>query len=503
MQKKLYQVLASGSEMPIILATKTICETKKNIPVKAYRSGKLTILSNAIASPFNPLTGKAFTDHAGDHEIAAELANELTTIGKCSNEQCGVYHKTTASTAAQLIGSHYHCPICAHETLAMDEDQLIEEEMMESDSEDELMDDDLDMDMDESEELEDMSDDTYDDLDDQIVESSEDMGAEDAEEPEEDAPLESFDQLSPEELEEFKQFQNELLAQITEQVAEMAKSAQASAQEPEDSEEMMEEEDEVVEASIQVNLLQHNMDAIQSGELDIVRCGDRWHLFANQQPVACFERDLVKSPAVLNSFDDSTKFSQLVEAALQNGLTNEFFVNFGVKPTVATISTSKVFEREVQAKVQEIKNHYSNESREFKNRYSQCLSMAGVALSKNLLKDVKNPLTLELCASLESIGVHQPEAIVQNSWRTSGEDFLRAIFAKADHYMNMNDQARNEIAANLRDIEHQTDAQSSRTNTQIINKLNNGNRVTQVTSSVVENKKTNNLEMLSSIFFPR
>lgn len=410
-----------------------------NLNLRRYYDveAKTSVLVNATQQPFSPITGSLLkVDRKDTFTITAADVAAMPIVGKC--DHCGTVHRTEASLAEALAGSNlkFNCPVCHELVAAVSPEEGEEDEGEEGEGGEDMNAD---------------GDDSTEDGDDTGLEE----GGDDFDFGDDDAGDE----------EGFNEGDGDTEA------------------EGEDEGEEGDEEDSEVTASVKsptvarVNMLETlASDALVNQRVDLILAGGAnpvYYMMVDYRPMAVMRKELA-SDGVKAIFNDAVKFKTAFFTAAAEGLTPDVQSDFGVEPVVVEVQPDAVVEQQIEERTSELTEQLNEERSTMEAAFKQSISTAALGVNKGVWKDVVNPLRVGLISELANVSVRNPERIVDRVFEKYGEDYLRAVIAKAYDLAEKSDDSRNEIAQFVEQASYQAVSPSA-TDDVVARRLSHGN----------------------------
>ncbi len=400
----------------------------KNVEFASFTCSKCNTEFAALkgTSPYCVTCGDEDVYEDEDQQLEVETFTdadkELASITCSSCNTLNIVKITTAS----VLGSSINCVTCGHTqefqapVIAAEDEEYGEDENGGQDSFGDL---------DGDEKLE--GDDTEVDFtDSEVIE--EEPAEEPAEEPSEDAVA------------------NDVVAvDETDDGVETTDDAEAD-------EEMEEEDYEDYEEETLAKLL-------GKGEFALNRVSDTIIASINSIPVATLAK--VDSGNNENFFYANEFASAIKHTVKQVGL-EKGLGQFGFSFAKIKIPVTEIVSKRVSAGVQKETAKVNTQLGNMTADFEQCFGIALSALNKGFFKGKSNPLREGFVSHLTTANMHNPKKVVDNVFKTYGQEMNRAAFELAKELMSKSVEFRNEIAeavgeTNYRDAEADDEDESS------------------------------------------
>ena len=179
--------------------------------------------------------------------------------------------------------------------------------------------------------------------------------------------------------------------------------------------------------------------------IDIVESGDKSYLMFDGKPVATMCEDSC-SDEVKELYGKPEALLAALRAAIdEDGLTDEVNSNFGIKPIKLNIKASKVMRANLKEGYKAMASKLSESKNNYTERLTQSLSIASVGVNKGLL-NTSNAFKLAFVKQLTMAGVMDAEDVVNEIFAKHGEEYLKEIIEKAKELVNSDDAERNATA---------------------------------------------------------
>jgi len=169
-----------------------------------------------------------------------------------------------------------------------------------------------------------------------------------------------------------------------------------------------------------------------------------WFLFADNRPVAWSDKTAVS--ANLAKHYDSQAFGKAFAAAAADGITPELIKEFGLAASTIRFETDEVTACAIKTAVEAKTKELNDRLVQVKSSFEQAVGIAAVGVNKNFFADAPNTLRKALVSVLSSINVNHPEHLVDSVLAQHGQDYLKAIIAKAMDLQTKSPDMLNEYA---------------------------------------------------------
>lgn len=354
----------------------------------------------------------------------AEKLNKLDDTNlvhiACTNTDCGAHLYTSTATALTLAGA-IHCPACSTAVsystagIECDEDEAFGGEL-------EGLDEELD-DLPQGEntdDIEEASDDDLDSLDDEL---SDESGDDDSGYPKynlDDSAedLSSDDDYSDDEGEQY------------------SKSCGAGDMGMSDVDGQILAEDDESEDGVDIN------DAIEDEEeeANVIRVGDAIAMLRGVTTVASLRRnnknaDFFDRDAYINSINTSIK---------AKGVTATIAA-FGFAPLKIRVSAKALQAKLINREVTKVKASLEKGRSDYHNVMRQSLQIAMAKLNRNMT-DKTNSLKGELFEALSALGIRGGEKVIELAFTRAGDEYATEVLAEALSLASKPNEVRDEIA---------------------------------------------------------
>lgn len=229
-------------------------------------------------------------------------------------------------------------------------------------------------------------------------------------------------------------------------------------------------------ASFKIDLLEQTASATDKPRLDVILSGGDdpiYFIMANYSPVAVAKKDLA-SDGVQKIFLNVARFTQAFKESVgTEGFSSEVIANFGLEPIQIEVKETEALRSKVTAATAEVEADFKSKKERMDSVFRHSLSIASLALTKNLFKDQKDPLRLGLIETLASINVRNPEQVIDRVYEKHGEDHLRTMLQLAYDLSEKSDDTRNELAKFVQEASYQTTKVDE--SERVISRLTTGN----------------------------
>jgi hypothetical protein len=276
--------------------------------------------------------------------------------------------------------------------------------------------------------------------------------------------------------------------ELSEPVAESGddESVEELGDEPEDTEENTEGNEDEQKVESNVNLLASTMNRIDGGKLDpekldLAYCGTiagdkRWQAFYEGVPVAYATANTAAKHA--NIFEGAA-FANAVSTGARHIGVAEILDDMGFSPVVATVHLDRDIEAEANARFEvqasKLKGDFEQIRDEYVERFTAALATASQGINRGFFKNehnvaVQNPIKTALWGALSSVGIAQPEVLIDSAYKAHSDDYHKLVIAKAVEIMGKPLEVQNELAKSVDETVYR-EAHASAVTTTIADKL--------------------------------
>lgn len=170
-----------------------------------------------------------------------------------------------------------------------------------------------------------------------------------------------------------------------------------------------------------------------------------WIAFAGGMPVATASFKDSKHQDIFNS----PSFHNIVLAAVQTSNSSDTLAEFGFKSVAASVDVDEYVAREVQtqvtAKVASETEAIQMEMKDYVARFATALATAAEGINTKFYKGVTNPVADRLSATLNSLGINNGEALVQQAFASGNTDYIDKLVGKTTQLMAMDVEVQNQM----------------------------------------------------------
>ena len=197
-----------------------------------------------------------------------------------------------------------------------------------------------------------------------------------------------------------------------------------------------------------------NLDAIKKEEIDMALYGEEsdnptWNVTVAGIPTARIQLKKQMAPEEIRSAFCSDDYAKdLIVHCERTGFVKtmqnvraEFWSNYTSDAKVAARYKS------------DAEKAFSGERKKlvagFRDSFRNCLNIVSAGLSKNFYPELGNALKDSLFTNLKTVGLPENTAVsaIEKSFQESAGEYFNALFNKAESYLDMSPQARQEISA--------------------------------------------------------
>lgn len=434
MGNRRYSITASDKKMVPIIAMFNKTEGPKSktyLALMACNDCKTEVIANNMEKPNCPCCAgrmEASSERLMEHS-RADIKN-METIGVC--EACDTQMVQPLTASSEYDSNKLYCPVCTTVVTASTKSSEDDEE-------------------DEDEELnEDEGDDTVDEEDEGLFDSDKGDGEEVENTDSEDTTSED---TTSEDTNSEGTSADSTDDSTTEDSADSEENSTDDAtSEDTNSDDTANTDDTGSGKSLNADLVQAM--AGKEGAVSVVPSPDRskWYLFLDNVPVAVSDKSNA-TEAVQKMFDND-KFVTAWEAATTDGVTEDALASFGFTSIKTEVPVEEAVAQNLEASIREEQNKYEIKAKDYGDRFTRCLGIAAVGVTKKVFKE-SNPVATALIASLKGARIRNPETMVNGAFNKHGESYLRSIVLRATELMEKSDETLDELANTVADSAQQ------------------------------------------------
>jgi hypothetical protein len=198
----------------------------------------------------------------------------------------------------------------------------------------------------------------------------------------------------------------------------------------------------------------------------------------DRKPVGLIQKTNL-SKELASIYSDSKTFINAVEAAISNGM-EKAVEEFKIEAIKVEVPVDEAVANHLVESRNELQASFDSKKSELMNVLKQSISIASVAINKEVFKGTENPLKTELIAKLERNGVDQPALLVNAAFEAATGKYIETVLSEAYKLVEKSDESRNEIAKMVEDANYRQPLAASVEKTIVTKKLSEsmGNTVT-------------------------
>ena len=204
------------------------------------------------------------------------------------------------------------------------------------------------------------------------------------------------------------------------------------------------EEEQTKELTLTANLLAVASDPKR---IDVVHSGGDsplYYILLDTRPVGFVEKAKL-GETLSKLFDNKEMFIKTLSTALSNGL-EKAAEEFAIQPIKIEVEIDNAIAQNLEETRNELEAKFESEKQSLLEKLKQSISIACVALNKEVLKDSINPLKEELIAQLTINGVGQPALVANTIFKNSMDEYIKKVLAHAYELATKSDESRNDFA---------------------------------------------------------
>ena len=226
-----------------------------------------------------------------------------------------------------------------------------------------------------------------------------------------------------------------------------------------DDEDFGDEEDDSADSESQdVAFVDYLPAGVTADELDVsysssIRGKSAWTAYVGGRPVAMATLDSVSAES--KQIFDSSNFGKATLVSASHAGVATGLKNMGFEPIVATIEVDDFVKKQVEAGIAEVQQSVSASQASFEAEFMAALSTAAIGINRGFFKG-ENALKGAFWQSLSSMGVKDPEVLIDSIFSASSDAYHKALFTKAQELMGKSLEVRNEIARAVMDTRYQS-----------------------------------------------
>lgn len=455
-QPELIAVASSFEEA--VSAYRDLVERK--VEAKAFDCGLGVVVANANADfKHSPYTSESCTvievpDFAAE---ASDSGDYDAHMFVCSSSACGVH---VVSSADEPV----FCPSCSSGLLEPDEDEEEEEDDYDLEDEEEEDDsDDSDEESDEDDEYEaeasveeDEEDDSESDDEDDEEDDSESEEEDDEEDDMDDENALSVSSGAPEA--SAVQPDSTAVVPVVEPTPDATAATASQEAEAAAAPEAAAPVVEIKEVPVEQTIVQTDMlkAVASSGEelvadnlfmtlANNVNNDTKWIAIYGDTPVATAS---LSSTAHKDVFATKAFANLVLASAAEKGVVAAL-EEFGFKAIATAVAVDTYVQEnidaQVTAQVAEARANYDALQKDHAERFAAALSTAAVGINTSFFKDAVNPVKESLCSTLRSVGIQNPEVLVQTAFASGNDEYHRALIGKTVDIMSYDIEVQNQL----------------------------------------------------------
>jgi hypothetical protein len=203
-----------------------------------------------------------------------------------------------------------------------------------------------------------------------------------------------------------------------------------------------------------------------------------YYVMLDRKPVGLIQKTNL-SKELASIYSDSKTFINAVEAAISNGM-EKAVEEFKIEAIKVEVPVDEAVANHLVESRNELQASFDSKKSELMNVLKQSISIASVAINKEVFKGTENPLKTELIAKLERNGVDQPALLVNAAFEAATGKYIETVLSEAYKLVEKSDESRNEIAKMVEDANYRQPLAASVEKTIVTKKLSEsmGNTVT-------------------------
>ncbi len=201
---------------------------------------------------------------------------------------------------------------------------------------------------------------------------------------------------------------------------------------------------------------------VTSGELEISRIADKIIAFQGGVPVAVLTKANITNVEHASSFH-SESFTRAIKHVIKKNGVIAGLATFNFDVTKVKLPVSQVIETRVQEQVTASTESLTAKIKDVAEDFQQCLQLAAVGLNKNYWKGKQNVLKASLIDNLKALNVRNAEKLIASCFAQHSNESTKTLLEVANSLMAKTVEARNELAeafGEINDIDDEEDFDS-------------------------------------------
>ena len=174
-----------------------------------------------------------------------------------------------------------------------------------------------------------------------------------------------------------------------------------------------------------------------------------WYATLNRIPVAMAVASETAHPDIFNK----EVFAEVVQTTASEVGIPAALEQFNFKELQPEIEVGEHVSREIRSAVEEqvgeIRAEAAADKAELADRVSAALAIAATGINRGFFKGRHNPIKDNLCQSLASVGISNPEALIAKAFADGSDEYHRQLMAQASEIMQYDIDVQNQLAEAL------------------------------------------------------
>ncbi len=186
--------------------------------------------------------------------------------------------------------------------------------------------------------------------------------------------------------------------------------------------------------AVVVNMLDTLPQDATAAKLDVTLASaingqPQWTAFYEGNPVATARvADAGKNADMF----DKANFGHAVIAGAKHVGVKAILTEMGFKPVTCTAHIPKIINEKVAEQVATARATVDQERGEFTERFMAAMASAAIGINRGFFTDLQNPVKKALWNAMASAGIKNPEVLIDQAFRESGDEYHKTLFAKAN-----------------------------------------------------------------------
>lgn len=169
-----------------------------------------------------------------------------------------------------------------------------------------------------------------------------------------------------------------------------------------------------------------------------------YYIMVKNRPVGLIRKESL-SENLGDLFEDSKTFSNAVISAFRNGI-EQACDEFKIEAIKVEVPVDEAVTAHLIEERKELEASFEEKKQELMEVLKQSISIASVAINKEIYKNETNPLKDELVSKLTQNGVIDSAKLVNACFEKAMGNYIESVLAKAYELVEKNTEVRNEVA---------------------------------------------------------